>query len=71
MRLIRLKLTLLGLLMLTLVACQTTSQLQDPKPAPIRPEIEAFHDEKGSVCFTEEDAEELFLYILALEKGYE
>ena len=39
--------------------------------APTRPVIEAKRGPDGSVCFTEEDAQKLFLYILELEKRSE
>jgi len=39
--------------------------------APTRPVIEAKKGPEGSVCFTEEDAQKLFLYILELEKRSE
>jgi len=70
MKLIRLKLILLVLLTLTLVACQTAKPLVEPKLTPIKPDITTLNHE-GMVCLSEDDAKELFFYILELEKGYE
>lgn len=61
-----LKKILLGLSMLTLVGCAT---MQIPQK-PIKPRIEAEYKDE-SVCFSKEDAYLLFMYIKALEDGYE
>lgn len=70
MKLTRLKMTLLVLLTITLTACQTAKPIIEQRIAPIKPDITAISHE-GMVCFSEDDAKELFFYILELEKGYE
>lgn len=57
------------LLIIILAGCATT-QAEPLRTPPTKPVIKA-KVENGQVCFSEEDAYLLYLYILDLEEGYE
>lgn len=67
-----LSLTLVLLSISILVACSTVQTTQY-KQRPTRPVLHSWtiEEPKGAVCFTKDDATALYMYIIALEQGYD